>query len=63
MIAAIYEIARAIFDKYSKVDALHYNNLLTDYVFYQAIHAKYMMTVQMDNIFRKQLPQTIFVGV
>jgi len=39
-----------------------YNNLLTDYVFYQAIHAKYMMTVQMDNIFRKQLPQTIFVG-
>jgi len=39
-----------------------YNHLLTDVVFYQAIQAQYMMTVQMDNIFRRQLPVSVFVG-
>ena len=42
-----------------------YNNLLTNYSFYESIAsqgAKYMMTVQMDNIFRKKLPQSMFVG-
>ena len=39
-----------------------YNNLLTDYVFYEAIDAKYIITVQMDNIFRRKIPDSIFVG-
>lgn len=38
-----------------------YNRLLTNYTFYESIKAKYMVTVQMDNIFRRKLPYSIFV--
>ena len=39
-----------------------YNNLLTDYRFYQLIDASYMLTVQMDNIFRKKIDPQMFIG-
>jgi len=39
-----------------------YNNLLTDYRFYQMIDAQYMLTVQMDNIFRKKINPAMFIG-
>jgi len=41
---------------------MQYNNLLTNYQFYESIPAKYMLTVQMDTIFRKKLPDTLFTG-
>lgn len=39
-----------------------YNNVLTDYRFYQCIQATYIMTVQMDTIFRKKLDTALFTG-
>jgi len=39
-----------------------YNNLLTDYRFYQFIDATYMLTIQMDNIIRKKIDPAIFTG-
>jgi len=39
-----------------------YNTLLTDYRFYQTIQAKYMLTVQLDNIIRKKIDPTMFTG-
>ena len=39
-----------------------YNNLFTDYRFYQLIDATYMLTVQMDNFFRKKIDPAMFVG-
>ena len=39
-----------------------YNNLLTNYQFYESIPANYMITVQMDTIFRKKLPNSLFTG-
>jgi len=39
-----------------------YNNLLTDAKTYRQIDAEYIMTVQMDVIFRRKLPEAIFVG-
>ena len=39
-----------------------YNNLLTDYRFYELVDAKYMLTAQMDNIFRKKIDPAIFSG-
>ena len=39
-----------------------YNTLLTDYRFYQTIQAKYMLTVQMDNIIRKKINPSMFTG-
>jgi hypothetical protein len=41
---------------------IHYNNILTDYRFYEAIPATYLLTVQMDNYFRKKIPDEMFVG-
>ena len=39
-----------------------YNTLLTDYRFYQTIQAKYMLTVQLDNIIRKRIDPAMFTG-
>jgi hypothetical protein len=39
-----------------------YNNLLTDYRFYQLIDATYMLTIQLDNIIRKKIDPAMFVG-
>jgi len=39
-----------------------YNNMLTDYRFYQVIDAEYMLTIQMDNILRKKIDPDIFIG-
>ena len=39
-----------------------YNQLLTDYRFYQLIDATYMLTVQMDNIIRKKIDPLMFTG-
>jgi hypothetical protein len=39
-----------------------YNNLFTDYRFYQLIDATYMLTVQMDNFFRKKIDPAMFIG-
>ena len=39
-----------------------YNTLLTDYRFYQTIQAKYMLTVQLDNIIRKKIDPAMFTG-
>jgi len=39
-----------------------YNMLMTDYRFYELIDAKYMLTIQLDNIIRKKIPSTMFVG-
>jgi hypothetical protein len=39
-----------------------YNRTLKDYRFYEQIDAKYGITVQMDTIFRKKIPDHIFVG-
>ncbi len=39
-----------------------YNNLLTDYRFYEQIKAKYMLTIQMDVFIRRKLTDDIFIG-
>ena len=39
-----------------------YNHVMTDYHFYQAFNAKYILTIQMDNIIRRKIPHSMFVG-
>ena len=39
-----------------------YNNLLTDYRFYQVIDASYMLTIQLDNFIRKKIDPAMFIG-
>jgi hypothetical protein len=39
-----------------------YNHVMTDFRFYQTIHANYILTIQMDNIIRRRIPQSMFVG-
>jgi hypothetical protein len=39
-----------------------YNRLLVSPTFYKQINAKYMLTVQMDCIFRRHIPKEIFKG-
>ena len=39
-----------------------YNKTLKDYRIYEQIDAEYGITVQMDTIFRKKIPDSIFVG-
>ena len=39
-----------------------YNALLKDWRLYESIDAEYAITVQMDTIFRKKIPDSIFVG-
>jgi len=39
-----------------------YNHVMTDYHFYESIHAKYILTIQMDNIIRHKIPASMFVG-
>lgn len=39
-----------------------YNRLLTDYRFYETIRAKYILTIQMDNVIRRPIPKSLFVG-
>jgi hypothetical protein len=39
-----------------------YNNLLTDYRFYELIPATYMLTIQLDNIIRKKIDPAMFTG-
>ena len=38
------------------------DNLLSNYKTYESIDAEYIMTVEMDTFYRKQVPQTIFQG-
>lgn len=40
-----------------------YNKFLTDALTYRMINAEYILTVQMDTIFRRVLPDEIFTGV
>ncbi len=39
-----------------------YNDVMTDYRFYESISAKYILTIQMDNIIRRKIPASMFVG-
>ncbi len=39
-----------------------YNNLLTDYRFYEKINDKYILTIHMDVFFRKKISDDIFIG-
>jgi hypothetical protein len=39
-----------------------YNDVMTDYRFYESISATYILTIQMDNIIRKKIPASMFVG-
>ena len=39
-----------------------YNHIMTDYHFYESISAKYILTIQMDNIIRRKIPDSMFVG-
>ena len=39
-----------------------YNHIMTDYHFYESIMAKYILTIQMDNIIRRKIPSSMFVG-
>ncbi len=39
-----------------------YNNLLTDYTFYEKINAKYILTIQMDVFIRKKITDDLFIG-
>jgi hypothetical protein len=39
-----------------------YNHVLTDYRFYESISASYILTIQMDNIIRRPIPASMFVG-
>lgn len=39
-----------------------YNKVLKDYRIYEQIDAEYGITVQMDTIFRKKIPESMFVG-
>ena len=39
-----------------------YNHIMTDYRFYESISATYLLTIQMDNIIRRKIPSSMFVG-
>jgi len=39
-----------------------YNHIMTDYHFYESIMATYILTIQMDNIIRRKIPSSMFVG-
>jgi hypothetical protein len=39
-----------------------YNDIMTDYRFYESISATYILTIQMDNIIRRKIPASLFVG-
>ena len=39
-----------------------YNDVMTDYRFYESIDAQYLLTIQMDNIIRRKIPASMFVG-
>ena len=39
-----------------------YNDVMTDYRFYESISSTYILTIQMDNIIRRKIPASIFVG-
>jgi hypothetical protein len=39
-----------------------YNDVMTDYRFYESISATYILTIQMDNIIRRKIPASLFVG-
>jgi hypothetical protein len=40
-----------------------YNQIMTDYRFYQAFRSsKYILTIQMDNIIRRKIPASMFIG-
>ena len=39
-----------------------YNDIMTDYRFYESISSSYILTIQMDNIIRRKIPASMFVG-
>jgi len=39
-----------------------YNDVMTDYRFYESISATYILTIQMDNIIRRKIPASLFTG-
>ena len=39
-----------------------YNDVMTDYRFYESISSRYILTIQMDNIIRRKIPASMFVG-
>lgn len=39
-----------------------YNDVMTDYRFYESISSSYILTIQMDNIIRRKIPASMFVG-
>jgi hypothetical protein len=39
-----------------------YNHIMTDYRFYESIQANYILTIQMDNIIRRKIPDSMFIG-
>ncbi len=39
-----------------------YNHVMTDYRFYEFITATYILTIQMDNIIRRKISESMFVG-
>jgi hypothetical protein len=39
-----------------------YNDVMTDYRFYESISATYLLTIQMDNIIRRKIPASMFTG-
>jgi hypothetical protein len=39
-----------------------YNHIMTDYHFYEFISSTYILTIQMDNIIRRKIPASMFVG-
>lgn len=41
---------------------IQYNNIYTDYRMYEAIDSEYILTVQMDTIFRRKIPESLFCG-
>jgi hypothetical protein len=39
-----------------------YNDVMTDYRFYESISSRYILTIQMDNIIRRKIPASMFTG-
>lgn len=39
-----------------------YNDVMTDYRFYESISSTYILTIQMDNIIRRKIPASMFTG-
>ena len=58
-----FHIMEAFTGEVSREEGQHgYNHVMTDYRFYQTIQATYLLTIQMDNIIRRKIPQSMFVG-